>query len=690
MRKLSTPIFTEEYNPCIGFLKKINSLNLQTQNEVLLMIPSRTTIANLTRHLSDSELNWRAVAGFLKEGFWEGYGWKLLGLENQSRLFKLTQIANQVFAKLEEKAIQIYDLTPPNENLRGRERELAFEHYKKMVIKAENYKNKFSLYFDFYANLRKRIKVELKAEDGQIRPELREAYNTLKCNYIGLKYRLGKANGGTEKFRLERNPLTKQLAKYKKNLKFLKEQALKWKGKEYLSINKNSLNEQEIKQLEDAATYHEWMAIFRKNSDLRDDFFKYALRDGNRVDVFILCPNTQKTLKSAFILSYFGRVRRPGTDELLQFRDINTKTKEIKKRVLAMPIYKGEYHQFNSAKQEWVNILKPTRVVNLEIGNRKMKLSEVWYQLRQRDKEEVNVNFCKWGLINLHPTKGFWDADKKAYIKRDLTKDNWTNFVPPMDVVTTTEMTKQYGNKIDHKNFFFKVAATRESKDLYALKTHGFWQLYLYMGDAKWRVLDVGVYADRFTNGRCDELKTFGNTLKRVLAFIDQNGSLSHRQKGALPLFPNDQEGKSLLEEIYDISQSKGVFQFAGQNCSYPVQRSVEKTMRGTPNFFKLPFTKFKIGFLLDGFLAFLDKCPAIIRGWGLWFIHKIIGGSREMTVKVYGQDVKYSVRNYYQNNETAYHPALLPLQISQANELGQGGAFSNGELSWGLDVKYW
>lgn len=628
---------------------------------------SREQLHNFISNLSAS--NWGAIEKQVQIGFFEGRIWKILRGDNQATVYKVIRKVNANFEQIEQQGVKVFALD---------------QKYSK---DANDYRNEFKIYFLTAKKIQQVI-----ASIPELHPELKSEYQALQANLVGLRYRLGLANGGIKPLEVLDNAVTreeiKQKQRFQRNLDVLKTLALKWKSKEKLAINKNHLVPAEIRQLEEAAKYDKWVGLLDGNKEYRDEFFNWALRDANRVDVFILYRNTQKIIKKSLCAGLFGRIRRPGTEEILRIREVNTKVEGVKKRILSMPVYSGRYDVFEEDKQKWVNILKPGKVIHLTTGNFKLTLSQVWHELSQKNDRESKLNFCKWGLINFHPVHGHWDADKKEFVKPSMTKENWTQHVPPGDVVSQSELETRYGDKIKNRKKFYKITSTRQFPDLNALKCHGFWQIYIHMGNDKWRVLDVGVYAFRFQQGFLDGLYLFCATLRKVFAFIDQNGYYTQRQKATYPLFPSEENSDKISDRIWEISQKHGVFQFAGDNCSSPVQKSLEG-IPDVPNFFRMRVTKAKIGFSpFDLTFAFLERCPARIRRIGIAIIHTLFGSFRTYTIEHNGQKIQYSVAKYFKDTEDMYHPAYLHYQIEEAHNTRKG-PFVEGELSWGnLDFK--
>jgi hypothetical protein len=600
--------------------------------------------------LDQPQPNWQAIqmAANIKSSWWTQLTCKLWG--NEPSLFKITQLLNQALIYQEQKGIKIFG--QPIDPQRVKSYEDRFELYRQMGQKLQEL---------------------LPAKRSSA---LQQEYQNLQCHLIGLNYSLGKARGGFDKLE-QADPDA---------LALLKEAALSWKKRQPLATE-NCLNRLEAKQLENAACYPKWVQFALGDQKLSNEFFKWALRDYNAVDVFVMAPHTQKQIKGALMSGMLGRIRKPHEAEPLAFAVERTKTEQVFKRVLTLPIYHGSYKQFEAEKQKRVNILNPNCEVTFQNGNYTLSVQEIWNEMAQRSLREAKINLCAWGLINFHPVFGPWDAKTQQYIRPPMNKNNWTQFVPPSDIVTQTQLQKAY--QVKDRDLFFKVVATREARSLYALNCHGYMQIYVRLNQDQWKVLDIGAWAYRFQSGLWDGLKLFCHTVERVISLMDQNGGYSHRQRSAYPIFPNQEEATQILDRLYAAIQRKGVFQFGGKNCSYPIQKSIEKSVKSEPipNFFRLPAWKAKTSIgPIDKSLALLGRCPQIIQRIGF---HLLIGllGSHRGTWKEdkYGNQKWQSLRQYFGWSKPLelYHAGYLPYQIERDRQRGSG-AFAKGELYWG------
>ncbi|WP_068468107.1 hypothetical protein [Candidatus Protochlamydia phocaeensis] len=610
-------------------------------------------------------VNYNKIGRITGEGWWNRYVCPLVTHDVEPRLLQLTRILNASIEGLEKKAVKFFD---------GANSDPAFRQ------QAEAYRSRFQPYLQ----LAKLVEQEIERLQ-MVDPELKREYDKLKLQEVGFRYRLRECNGGIDPL-AEPDPAC---------LAQLIASAQQWKNQEKLAINKE-LNALEIDQLKKAACYPEWVALLLNNPSYRKNFFGWAIRDYNPVDAFIEYNHARKKIRAALLSSPLGKVRSLN-QEMLAIEKIATEVTGVTKKVLTLPVYDcdGDFTVFDPAKQKRINILKPDKEIHFENGSYHLTVDELFELSARRNLEEVNVNLSAWGFVNFHPIHGRWNANTQSYDAppyKTWTADNWMNHVPPTGLVSQEELERQYGEEVKGRTFFYKAAATRQKPDLTALDCHGFWQLYIAMGNGQWKELNVGVYAYRFQRGLLDGLMMFCDTVVRVLCLLDQNGAYTHRQLATYPVFPTEEESKQVLQRIFAIMTTSGVFQFAGRNCAYRVQRIGEKCVQNLPNLFRMPITRVKSGFApLDIILAWADRQAQWLKWVVVTLIHNLFQSNRGLYItrlrerngQQVQEEVRYSVNDYLNERHEIHNPAYLAHQIAQA-KAGENSPFVKGELSWG------
>lgn len=582
--------------------------------------------------------------------------------KRDTQLHNLINKMNATLAALEQKGIKLFD---PN---------IVEKEY---LQKAAKYRESRQVYLNTVDAIGKQMK-----KLHGINPKLNKAFQELKCRERGLLYSLGQSNGG---FDILEKPSIEWFGK-------IKEAAINWKKKQPLSIDSN-LNELEIGQIEELAKYPEWLKIVYDNPSYLNEVFSWCLRDFNPVEVIVKCFETQKRLKKALLSPNLGYVKNilltKKENEVLAFTTIPAKKAEnVKKRILTLSIYHGRFDKFESHLQERINILDPKTKVHFKQGNHHLTVAQLFKEFSQKNAREVDFNMCAdWGIVPFNPVKGMPNADKKCYDMPKLEENNWIDQIPASRIASHAELLAQYGeDKLKDRDFFFKIMATRQSKDLNVLNCHAYWQLFFRMKDGNWKVLNIGLYAYRFQQGLLDGLWLFCHTLRRVVCLMDQNGGYSHRQRGGCPFFLSKSEEQNFLKNFFKLLHSQGVFQFAGRNCAFAVQKNAEKSLIGLPNLFKIPVTWAKTGAApLDKILAWAKHQKKWVKESAVTFLHTILLSFRTHKVKKKKKEVQYSVSEFLNNQKhekEIFVPAFLPYNIDEAMKKGMN--YHNGELYWG------
>lgn len=626
-----------------------------------MTIASNLSIHDLQKinfELEKKKLNLNRIGTLTNEGKWNRYVNGCLG-RSQPRLLALIEKVNQTFADLEQKGVKIFDPT------------IIDQAYLEK-------KHRYQATRKIYLNVAEGIAQHLNQMQN-VCPDLKQAYHELQCREVGLRYSLGKSNGGLDA--LDQPD--------KESFEKIQELAKKWKKKQKLAVDVD-LNELEKEQLKELAKYPEWLKVVVKDPAYLSEVFGWSLRDFNQVGILVKCFETRRKLKVALLSANLGYVRNlhltKPEDEVIAFRTVATKVDNVKKRILTASIYHGSFNTFEPAKQERINILKPTESIHFKQGNYHLTVEEFLQEMGEKNARESNVNLCgDWGFVNFHPVLGPWNAKLHQYEMPNLSVKDWTDHVPPSRIASHAELIEQYGEKkIKGRQFFFKVMSTRQTLNLKALDSHSYWQLYLRMKDGNWKVINFGLYAYRFQRGILDGLSLFCASVRRVVCLMDQNGYYTQRQRAAYAVFPNDEKQEKVLENLQELLLSRGVFQFAGRNCTYPFQKILSKLFEDLPNFFKLPISRTKTGIgPLDRLLAWSHRSFEWVRWLVVHMLHSLFMSHRTFTIKKEKRPVTYSVQEYLKKHgHNICNPSYLHKQIEEAKKTGKE-PFVNGELYW-------
>ena len=618
-------------------------------------------------------INWSEVRKFVPLSRFE----KWRSPDTSSILQRITVSVNEIFVKMEQKGVKVF---------------------------TEEYRDTFDMYLR-KINLRISLARQIFEHATQLSyqsPQLKKELLKLQCHLVGLQYRLGAVN-----------PDCVPLCEDRDFKDYLVREAQEWKNKNDL-LHDKSLNLLEILQLKEAACYPSWRLAFEKDEEYRLEFFNWALRDHNPVNVFILCPNAKDRIKEAYLEKIAGRIRK-ANEEVLQFRKIETKTRGIERIVLTLPIYEGSCEApFDPQLRKYVNISDPsTKVHFFEDSDKQftMSIAELFKDQANKNAVEPTTTLTYPGLILWRSGNGIWNTQTNKYMPLDTSSTTkWIDHVPAADILSDTQVRRRYGDSVAATSMIVHVAATRKFKSLYAFDCHGFATIYKKLNEREWKVIDIGAYPHYFPMTLWEKLKYLCSTVRRVITEIDQNGSYSQRSTVLVPfLLTPDQEQTFLKEMHQEFFSGPTFFQFTGENCSKPIQEIITKVVgEETPNFFRIPMYKVRSGVrLIDGYLRFIEKIPLWIpyreriQAIGLKILQNLFGSWRSFTL---GRK-SYSVNQYYHENPQMEmdHPASLFDRVLAAQQMVQhqqrtyeDWILAKGRITWGntepklADVNEW
>lgn len=582
--------------------------------------------------------------------------------DKQPKLAHLIKVVNQMFEQLETKKVKIFDPGRPE-----------------LEADATSYRARFQRYFQAAPYVRARLD-QMKSVD----PKLEEAYQLLRRQEVGLRYRIGVSNGGLDPLAV---PDPDCLAK-------LEDYTREWKRGQKLAVD-CEINELEHAQLREAARYPEWVALIEDDKAYRKEFMGWAIQHYNPPAVFIQYETLRKKIKTSLISSALGYSRNLD-NEILSIETTASRVAGVAKKALTFLLYHAnDFKEFDPTKQNRVSILKSENEIFFEQGNYRLTVKEFFDKWALKDQHEVELSLSAWGFINYHPVHGPWNADTQTFDAAPYTtlnREDWYEHVPPARIVTQAELEGRYGEEIRGKNVFFKVMAARKNLDLTALDCHAFWQVYVSMGNGQWKVINPGIYAYRFAQGIWDGIKLFCATVKRVLCLMDQNSYYTHRIRAAYPVLATPEESRHLLDRIYDALITQAVFQFSGRNCAYCVQRNTQRAINNMPNFYRMPIVNVKTGIgPLDNLLEWAGKQSEWVQHLIVTALQKLLGSSRGLYIpKTVADDNGVRLEETWQSvdeflereGDFIHNPAFLVHQITEAKRTGEG-PFAKGELFW-------
>lgn len=571
----------------------------------------------------------------------------------ESRILNVINKAMKAFLETEKETIKFYD-----------------SKVEEVKPRAEAYKKRF---FDISDNFKK-FDVWI-ASLNISSPRVKEAVHRLKCHHIGMMYRIEKANGGKN----TKEPKPEDLEQL---IKFAEE----WKKKEPKAKDKN-LNEREKKQLIEAVRYRKWLPLLFENKKYQQQFFNWALRDYNRVDVFILTPNTQNRLHKALLSCYIGRTRDPHANlELLNWEKVTTSRKGEKKKRLTMTFYEGGYKEFEPEWQSKVNILNPDKKVHFHPTWR-----EIEKECSQKYYRECDYNITPWGMTPWNPLKGRLDPLTGKYTQPDWTKEDAIENLPPFEFVNTSDLVAKYGHQASQS--FVKIMASRTALDLSAKGCHAYRLFYFPKMDGTTKVVSISAYAPRFHSTWWEALLWFAKTFYRVYAQgLDQNPYYTHRQQtGVVQFLSKDEMAQSLSNLRIRIMDPQAPFHVAGgHSCAGEIQSSMEEVLKEkTPNYFKMRTVDGQTGIkFIDKYFEFLRNRHPLIQKIGVLFISFCLGSTRSIEVKDGLGVKKCSVWRHHWNSSEICNPTYLAYQVEKG--ISKDFKPEQLEITWGNTERFY
>jgi hypothetical protein len=384
------------------------------------------------------------------------------------------------------------------------------------------------------------------------------ALKDMNRRIVALKYRRGQLSPNSE---ADKTTAIEEL----ENL------ALSWKQKEkYPKEQKSILTEREQGKLHEALRHNEFASLLIKDEKLQKEFFSWALKDNNSVDVFIQFPGTQQMLKACYLNSRMGCFAQK---KLLQIIEKPDKKTKLTKKVVAIKI-----------EGKLVNIFRK-KAVQFQKGNLSLKMEQIFEVFKNKNETvgylEVfesgieNFNVFEWGYCT-----GF-DAKGRSIIQRINFDD--PNFLtnPALPVFATLspqEAENRYGSPAKGKvGNFLAFRTSRESLNLNVDKSHGFLELVLPCknkeGQDVYRVYVLGKLALHFPTKWYHYLFFIGATVIARISAVDDNYFYTHRQIATFVTELNEKELEITTEFIRKVIKqalsNNLVFQLADENCAF-------------------------------------------------------------------------------------------------------------------------
>lgn len=451
---------------------------------------------------------------------------------------------------------------------------------------------------------------------------------------IGLNYRIQKLHGGMDQDENIDQPLFQSLLNlvevFKRNQKL---------------YESTVATKKDCEKMMEVSRYFTFGKFILKFPNMRDKFFKWALRDNNSVATFIEFPATSERLIKSFIdkrVGYFN----PKELEII-FED--------QQKVLKLPFYDGE-------KVNRINILDESKIIILN-HDRRITIKEIFDIFAQKKIDPGSVEYfgvngiMNWGSYEFGP----YNEKTKTYDRIDFTKEKWWELLPIFEMIPRQNLEKRYQIAIQKNDWIQTIASTREAKNFDLLKRHGFYEIAIPMENDQYHLFPFGKYPAEFPTRILDQLKIVSKTVIAKMQFPDENKFYSQRQHASHSCVIDKAAGLQKMEKIKDnvilALNNNLTFHFGGPNCAFFADDVAGTTC------FDMPFSEMQPS---NPAQEFFLRCPRIFQPYVATFL-QWLANTNGVTVIENGEHV-YKTTLFGKNFREAEQsqPARLFQQIEE------------------------
>lgn len=504
------------------------------------------------------------------------------------------------------------------------------------------------------------IKKQLKAH--RTSKKVKAQWNALRQRITALCYRIEGVNGGADR-----------LAPSQDDLDELEKMLTAWKEK-YALYQDTSISLTESDKLAEATTYPKFFKLLKADRGLRNQFFRWVIRDNNPVDTFVQFPSTCMRLKSALISGRIGRFAN-------HFQYVR---KVSGQKEFCLPFQVQEKGRLQTKN---ISILNDAQRVNLR-GNLNLSIREIINIFKRKNDDPGKLEFVGIeGIANWHSHElGYWDPDAESYQRVNIDEENsrWWEQLPKFDSLSMEEVRQRYGTNVLLPGQWVAVAkSTRESLTLDIDRSHGYFEILIPDEvNGGYLLYPMGKFAKEFPKNIIEKFLFVTNTLESRIEYPDENPFYSHRQHASAPFVMSTEQGLELMEMIRkDLKAAREgnvVFQFAWENCAWWPQQRLEDILGAegaedreegggeVPNLFidKVLKSRPKAQPLKFIFAA-CRTLPKCVQNTVVKIVALFLGSFRGMWVVEAGKKVFKSMKNsQFKVNCEMYHPAMLHQRI--------------------------
>lgn len=492
----------------------------------------------------------------------------------------------------------------------------------------------------------KGIKRQIKASPFKKYASVSEQLAKLTQRIIGLQARLQGLNG---REKIDLHQISDEL------FIPLLENAYDWKIGSPLNSGR-TFTARDLDVIETACRYPKFAHQLLRDTNLRESFFKWAMHEGNNVDIFIQYPSTAARLTACMISNKIGRL---GGQHLAI-------TEQDGKQVVTLPF-------LTDRKVEHISILDESKKVRMNLGW-EVKIRKIFEVFANKNDRVGDFEFLGEGILNWNVHKlGSWDPQKGTYTCIDLEKPNWWEQLPIFEVLSKEAVCQRYEVELKEGEWVAGPRASRETATFDIDKTHGYLEFAMPRPDGTYGIYYMGKFAELFPIETLEILAFIGNTVPAKISYPDDNAFYSNRQQVMVPYVLTPEQGQKFIEIIRcDLEQARignMVFQFAWESCAHWPQSVLDRTMGyELANFYRMPlFQATPSNPFMGTAFSFMRNAPEFLQPALFRGLELMLSTGRGREVVVDGKKVHRSLLDTpFSKQRLLHHPAYLHWQVEQ------------------------
>lgn len=403
-------------------------------------------------------------------------------------------------------------------------------------------------------------------------------WDRLEQQLVGLQYRSGALSKGTtpEKALALFNALEPVIQKYLASPSI-------FPGR----TTSRQLKLQEKEQLEKAcARYPAFIEKFleraKKNPEGLDpwtaSFVKWVLRSGCNIGVFVKAPTEKDLLASLHLDKRSGAV---DGKKGIHFQDVVVDG--VAQRLVCLKIDEKMEPIQGALKKRKVTL---KNIINQTAGGITLSIEKILRIFKEKTSDYGDLEYLSGGIRNWNTIKlASFDETTGQY--HGIAKDKFLETLldkvslPPL---SEEQMQERYQNflPLSPGHWGLGILSSRSKPNLNVMQAHGYQEI-VYRKDHSYYILPMGVQPKRFPKNWLEKIFFFSATTPAGIHYVDESFYLSQRNKIGL-FFPlTSQETNRLKTHLAENSllskQEDLLFQFAGDNCAFHIQKCFDEVI---------------------------------------------------------------------------------------------------------------